>query len=213
MTFEIELNGRSRTVSIERAGHARYRVTVDGVAALVDAQRSGDFGVSLLFPDASHAGVSVQLAPGPAQGEIRARLSLRRAGCELDGDPCVRGVGKQQRNAKVSAALRVHEGRDAVDGDAIAGVPGALDRHGAAPAVQLDLEGHLRASCRAASFQALPPVRDALPTSVVLERNHASSAAAIAMCCSSSSEKRLNDSPRRDIRRSSRYVVSKRPAM
>jgi len=85
VTFEIELNGRSRTVSIERAGHARYRVTVDGVASLVDAQRSGDFGVSLLFPDASHAGVSVQLAPGPAQGETRAYLSGRSVAVSVNG--------------------------------------------------------------------------------------------------------------------------------
>jgi biotin carboxyl carrier protein len=85
MTFEIELNGRSRTVSIERAGHARYRVTVDGVASLVDAQRSGDFGVSLLFPDASHAGVSVQLASGPAQGETRAYLSGRSVTVSVNG--------------------------------------------------------------------------------------------------------------------------------
>ena len=44
MTFEIELNGRSRTVSIERAGPDRFRVSVDGATSVVDAQRSGEFG-------------------------------------------------------------------------------------------------------------------------------------------------------------------------
>ena len=33
MTFEIELDGRNRTVSVERAGRGRYRVAVDGHAA------------------------------------------------------------------------------------------------------------------------------------------------------------------------------------
>ncbi len=85
MTFEIELNGRGRTVSIERAGHARYRVTVDGVAAIVDAQRNGESGVSLLFPDQSHAGVSVQFAPGQAPGAMLAYLGGRRVAVSVNG--------------------------------------------------------------------------------------------------------------------------------
>src|SRR6266542_1966125 len=85
MTFEIELNGRGRTVSIERAGHARYRVTVDGVAAIVDAQRNGESGVSLLFPDASHEGISIQFAPGQAPGEMLAYLAGRHIAVSVNG--------------------------------------------------------------------------------------------------------------------------------
>jgi biotin carboxyl carrier protein len=85
VTFEIELNGRGRTVSIERAGYARFRVTVDGVAAIVDAQRSGDNGVSLLFPDQSHAGVSVQFAPGRTPGEMLAYLGGRVIAVSVNG--------------------------------------------------------------------------------------------------------------------------------
>ena len=60
MTFEIALKGRSRTVSIERAGQAadgalRLRVSVDGVSSLVDVQRSGEFGLSLVFPEAARS--------------------------------------------------------------------------------------------------------------------------------------------------------------
>ena len=52
MTFEIDVNGRTRSVSIERTGnHDRFRVTVDGKTTLVDVQRSSDYGLSLLFPE------------------------------------------------------------------------------------------------------------------------------------------------------------------
>src|SRR5260221_959800 len=85
MTFEIELNGRGRTVSIERAGHARYRVTVDGAPAIVDAQRSGESGVSLLFPDQAHEGVVIQFAPGQAPGEMLAYLGGRIIAVAVNG--------------------------------------------------------------------------------------------------------------------------------
>jgi biotin carboxyl carrier protein len=85
MTFEIELNGRGRTVSIERAGDARYRVTVDGVAAIVDAQRSGESGVSMLFPDRAHEGISIQFAPGQVPGEMLAYIKGRSVAVSVNG--------------------------------------------------------------------------------------------------------------------------------
>ena len=40
MTFEIEVNGRLRSVAIERAGtDGRFRVTVDGETTLVEARQ------------------------------------------------------------------------------------------------------------------------------------------------------------------------------
>jgi len=82
MTFEIEMNGRTRAVSIERAGGAaggagRFRVTVDGRLSLVDAQRSAAFDLSLVFVEEDHAAVAVQLAPGQAPGELLAYLGGR----------------------------------------------------------------------------------------------------------------------------------------
>ena len=99
MTFEIELNGRGRTVSIERAGDARYRVTVDGAAALVDARRSGEAGVSMLFPDEAHQGISIQFAPGQAPGELLAYLAGRSIAVSVNG----RRTGRRGADAGAGA--------------------------------------------------------------------------------------------------------------
>jgi biotin carboxyl carrier protein len=78
MTFEIEVNGRVRSVSIERAGaDGRFRVSVDGAATLVEARRNGGFGLSLLFPEAAHETTKVSIAPGSARGELFAYLAGR----------------------------------------------------------------------------------------------------------------------------------------
>lgn len=78
LTFEVEVNGRTRSVSIERAGDAgRFRVSVDGETTLVDAQRAGTYGVSMLFPEAGHAAARVAIVPGSAQGEQLAYLNGR----------------------------------------------------------------------------------------------------------------------------------------
>lgn len=109
MTFEIELNGRTRSVSIERAGHDRFRVTVDGVATLVDAQRSGEFGLSLLFPDGGHAGARVALAPGSAPGEVLAYLRGRHTSVVVNGRRTGRGAaesgGGAQGEQKLAAPM------------------------------------------------------------------------------------------------------------
>ena len=92
MIWEIDLNGRTRSVSVERAGApGRYRVTVDGVATLVDAQRSGEFAVSLLFPDAAHSAARVSLAPGGAPGEMLAAVRGRVAAVVVNGRRTGRG--------------------------------------------------------------------------------------------------------------------------
>jgi biotin carboxyl carrier protein len=92
VTFEIELNGRNRTVSIERAGNDRYRVTVDGVADTVDAQRSGESGVTLLFPEHAHESVAIQFAPGRAAGELLAYLGGRHLAVSVNGRRTGRGA-------------------------------------------------------------------------------------------------------------------------
>ena len=87
------MNGRTRSVSIERAGsHDRFRVTVDGTVTLVDAQRSGDYGLSLLFPEAAHGGVRVSLAPGSAPGELFGYLRGRAAPVVVNGRRSGRGA-------------------------------------------------------------------------------------------------------------------------
>jgi biotin carboxyl carrier protein len=101
MTFEIEVNGRGRTVSIEKVGPSpgRFRVSVDGRATIVDAQRVGEFGLSLLFPDASHESGDVQLAPGSVRGEFLALVAGRTASVVLNG----RRSGRSTADAGVGA--------------------------------------------------------------------------------------------------------------
>jgi biotin carboxyl carrier protein len=70
MTFDIEINGHGRTISIERATADQYRVIVDGRAQLVDATRVGSFGLSLLFDGADRSSREIQVAPGRAPGEM-----------------------------------------------------------------------------------------------------------------------------------------------
>ncbi len=94
MTFEIELNGRTRQVIVERAGDdpGRFRVSVDGHSRIVDAQRVGEFGVSLLFPGDSCQGTAIDLAPGSAPGEILAHLAGRTVPLVLNGRRAGRGA-------------------------------------------------------------------------------------------------------------------------
>lgn len=95
MTFEVELNGRARAVSIERAGgHDRFRVTVDGRVTLVDAQRSGDYGVSLLFPEQADSGARISLAPGSVPGELLACLRGRCTAVVVNGRRTGRGAAE-----------------------------------------------------------------------------------------------------------------------
>ena len=92
MTFEIEVNGRTRAVSIERAGDGRFRVSVDGAVSLVDARRTGSFGVSLLFADAGYASTRVSIAPGAAAGETLGGLDGRVAAVAVNARRTGRGA-------------------------------------------------------------------------------------------------------------------------
>ena len=95
MTFEIEINGRTRSVSIERAGAAGpFRVSIDGEPRLVDAQRSGEYGLSLLVDGDSHGGATVQLAPGAAPGALLAYLQGRSLAVTVNGRRTGRGSGE-----------------------------------------------------------------------------------------------------------------------
>jgi len=73
MTFDIDINGRARTISVERASAGRYRVVLDGHAHMVDAARIGSFGLSLLM-DGTGASREVQISPAGAPGEMLIRL-------------------------------------------------------------------------------------------------------------------------------------------
>jgi biotin carboxyl carrier protein len=76
-SFEVDINGRKRTVVIERAGPAetgRLRVSIDGRARLVDARRVRDGGLSILFPDEGGASHDVAVVPA-GSGESTVHLA------------------------------------------------------------------------------------------------------------------------------------------
>lgn len=93
MIFEIELNGKTRTVALERdpSAEGRFRVTVDGTAVAVDVRRTGAYGLSMLFPDDSHASGVVHVAPGQAPGELLGVIGGRTMAVTVNGRRSRRG--------------------------------------------------------------------------------------------------------------------------
>jgi biotin carboxyl carrier protein len=91
MTFDVEINGRVRTVSVERAAQGGYRVTIDGRPHAVDAARVGTLGLSLLL---DRGGVSrdVQIAPAGRNGELLIRIDGRTIAATLNGNRSGRGA-------------------------------------------------------------------------------------------------------------------------
>jgi biotin carboxyl carrier protein len=108
MTVDVEIAGRTRTVSIDRLDRAgRFRVTLDGVPYLLDVARTGDFGLSMLtsahgggvlFSETSspekktlpgkrepRVSAEVLVAPGGSAGEMLVTLGGRTATATLNG--------------------------------------------------------------------------------------------------------------------------------
>jgi biotin carboxyl carrier protein len=84
MTFDIEVDGAARTVSIEPNGIARYIVLIDGTRHEVSAERVGELGVSVILGDAATSRV-LQVAPGPARGELLVSLDGRSVPVIVNG--------------------------------------------------------------------------------------------------------------------------------
>ena len=84
MTFEIDINGRTRTVSIERAA-GRYRLTVDGAPHELDATRVGVYGLSLLLDGEQGISREIQVAPATARGELLVTLGGRTVSATVNG--------------------------------------------------------------------------------------------------------------------------------
>ena len=85
MTFDIDINGSGRVVSVERAGAGRYRVIVDGRPHDVDAARVGSFGLSLLLDGDSGVSREVQVAPSGGPGEVLVRIDGRTVTAVING--------------------------------------------------------------------------------------------------------------------------------
>src|SRR5687768_5163453 len=84
MTFEIEISGHARTVSIERAATGRYRVVLDGQTHVIDASRVGEYSLSLLLDGASGASREVQIVPATTRGELLISLEGRTVAITVD---------------------------------------------------------------------------------------------------------------------------------
>lgn len=120
MTFEIEIGGRTRTISIERTDvPERLRVSIDGRAQVVDVVRTGEFGLSILVPAAAQPAAApsgpeketvssargrrsadVQITPGSVPGEVLATVDGRLVAATVNGrrgrhaaDPGAHGAG------------------------------------------------------------------------------------------------------------------------
>ena len=85
MTFEIDINGRTRTVSIERRPDGKYRVLLDGTPHELDVARVGVYGLSMLVDGAAGVSREVQVAPASAHGELLVTLSGRMVAATVNG--------------------------------------------------------------------------------------------------------------------------------
>ncbi len=87
MTFEVDVAGRTRAVSIERAagspGH--YRVTVDGKVFIVGAARVGDYDLSLTGDLSSTLSADVQVTPAGRRGEVLVSIAGRAVAVTVNG--------------------------------------------------------------------------------------------------------------------------------
>jgi biotin carboxyl carrier protein len=91
MTFEIEINGRARTVSVERGEGGVYHVVLDTVPHEVDAARVGPFGLSLVLDREAGLSREVQVAPASAPGEWLVTLEGRVAAATINRRRTARG--------------------------------------------------------------------------------------------------------------------------
>ena len=84
MTFEIDINGRTRTVAVERTAIGKYRVSLDGDSHELDAARVGVYGLSLLDGRVG-ASREVQVTPGATPGQLLVSLSGRTIAATVNG--------------------------------------------------------------------------------------------------------------------------------
>ena len=106
MTFEIDINGRLRSVSVERVpGAGHYRVTVDGRTHDVDAVRVGEFGLSLLV-DGVAASREIGIAPGMARGELLIAFEGRTVPASVNGRRTGRAAADAGGHAQGEQAVK-----------------------------------------------------------------------------------------------------------
>jgi glutaconyl-CoA/methylmalonyl-CoA decarboxylase subunit gamma len=84
MTFEIEIGGRTRAVTIEKSVSNTYRVALDSRPHELDAARVGVYGLSLLDRQTG-ASREVQVTPTAVPGELLITLGGRVVTVTVNG--------------------------------------------------------------------------------------------------------------------------------
>ncbi|HET7219492.1 MAG TPA: biotin/lipoyl-containing protein [Vicinamibacterales bacterium] len=85
MTFEVEIDGKRRAVSIEPSAGGAFRVVVDGDAHIVRAERTGEFGLSIIQDEAVGRSVEVTVTPAGSKGEVLVGLAGKTVAVSIDG--------------------------------------------------------------------------------------------------------------------------------
>ena len=76
MTFEIDVDGRTRTVAVDKATAGRFTVLMDGHAREIDVVRAGLHGLSILTHSDDRS-YDVQVTPSGARGELLVTIGGR----------------------------------------------------------------------------------------------------------------------------------------
>jgi biotin carboxyl carrier protein len=130
MTFEIEIDGVARTVTVEPAAPGRYRVVIDGESYEIHAERAGEFGLSVIEGDRTAASRDVQVVPGAARGEVLVAFGGRTVPVVVNGRSRRRGAGAESGRAGLQPVVAPMPGRVVrvlvAPGDAVAARQGVV---------------------------------------------------------------------------------------
>ena len=105
MTFEIDVNGRTRTVAVERAGTGRFRVTLDGAAHHIDADRVGAYGLSLIVDGDTRSSRDVTVTPAAGPGELLVGIDGRVVQAAVNSRQTGRGGAEATTQAQGDAVI------------------------------------------------------------------------------------------------------------
>jgi biotin carboxyl carrier protein len=104
VTFDIEINGRTRTVAVSRDPVSRqFTVAIDGAEVRVDAVRAGDGTWSLILPGESRASATVEIVDG-GNGELHLAVGGSALRAHVNG-------GRSQRRSLQAGAGSAGEQR------------------------------------------------------------------------------------------------------
>jgi acetyl/propionyl-CoA carboxylase alpha subunit len=114
MTFELDVRGTRRAVSVEPAAEGRFHITIGGERHVVRAERTGEFELAVALDDGSGVSREITVTPGSAAGELLVGWGARLVEVAVDG-----------RRRRASADAGVHaEGELAI----VAPMPGRVVR-------------------------------------------------------------------------------------